>query len=280
MKILYVVHQFFPECFSGTEQYCLAVTREALRRGHDARVLSLDPNLGKDREALRVVRRDYDGIHVDRMQHWWGLLPNDTLRDYHNPLVGEMFRRVLREFQPDVVHVFHVRNLGADFLQIAKDEGCRLVVHLMDFWFLCPEFTLRRTDGTLCEGPPDGGLGCVSCHVPRLGEVWQDPKSATIARELALEGSPPAMHWSTVDRFTALMQRPEKLRKALGLADAVIAPSLFLRDMFVKNGFDASSIEVMAYGLQPDRVERREVTRPRDPLRVTFGGVLSPWKGP
>ena len=30
---------------------------------------------------------------------------------------------------------------------------------------------------------------------------------------------------------------------------------------------------------QRERVERRDVERPRRPLRLAFGGVLSPWKG-
>ena len=47
---------------------------------------------------------------------------------------------------------------------MAKRNGLRVCVTLMDFWYLCPRFTLLRSDGGLCEGPPDGGIGCVSCH--------------------------------------------------------------------------------------------------------------------
>ena len=38
MRLLYVIHQFFPDCYSGTEQHCLAAAREAQRRGHDVTV--------------------------------------------------------------------------------------------------------------------------------------------------------------------------------------------------------------------------------------------------
>ena len=41
MRILHVIHQFFPDCHSGTEQYCLAVAREGRRRGDDITVLSM-----------------------------------------------------------------------------------------------------------------------------------------------------------------------------------------------------------------------------------------------
>ncbi|MCA8977997.1 MAG: hypothetical protein KDC98_24945, partial [Planctomycetes bacterium] len=97
MKVLYVVHQFFPECYSGTEQYCLAVSREARRRGLDTTILSLWPDAGRDDPPLAVEDRPFDGCTVLRLRHWWGLSPNEVLRDYGNPLVAARFRRVLRE---------------------------------------------------------------------------------------------------------------------------------------------------------------------------------------
>jgi hypothetical protein len=31
MRLCYVIHQFFPDCHSGTEQYCLWMAQEALK---------------------------------------------------------------------------------------------------------------------------------------------------------------------------------------------------------------------------------------------------------
>lgn len=280
MKLLYVVHQFFPDCFSGTEQYCLSTSREARRRGHDTKVLSLVPDQGHDDPPLLVEDQPYDGMPVLRLRHWWGLAPNDALREYRNPLVAERFRRVLEEERPDVVHFFHLRNLGADLLLVAAELGIRTVVHLMDFWYLCPEFTLRRTDGTLCQGPPDGGLGCVKCHKPELAGTFDGEIAGAAARDFAVAAGRTGFGWSQATRFAALMQRPAYLRSVLSRADAVVAPSRFLRDMFGRNGFDTGKIVVIPYGLEPDRVRRIEVERPRDPLRLAFAGVLSPWKAP
>lgn len=280
MKVLYVVHQYFPECFSGTEQYCLAVSREARRRGIDTTILSLSHDAKPDDPSIVVENRPYDGCTVLRLRHWWGLLPNEHLREYQNPLIAARFRAVLAERRPDVVHFFHVRNLGADLLQVAKDLGIRTVVHLMDFWYLCPRFTLLRSDGVVCDGPPDGGLGCVSCHLPELGGVYGDPSVAPIARDFAKHKSQVGVGWSKSNRFAALIGRRERLLSQLATVDAVIAPSRFLLDMFRKNGFAGDRMHVIGYGLEPGRVERRQVTRPRQPLRLCFAGVLSPWKGP
>ncbi len=243
-------------------------------------MLALVPDVGRDDPPLQVVDRPYDGMPVLRLRHWWGLLPNDVLREHRNPLVAARFRELLRELRPDVVHCFHLRNLGVDLLRVAREEGVRTVVHLMDFWYLCPRFTLLRSDGGLCEGPPDGGLGCVRCHVPELEGAFTDDAVAPLARDLARATRGTAVEWRRTNRFAALVRRKDVMFEHLELADAVVAPSRFLADMFVKNGFSRQRIQVVPYGLEPDRVRRVDVERPRRPIRLAFAGVLSPWKAP
>ncbi|MFM1873507.1 MAG: hypothetical protein RL398_2929 [Planctomycetota bacterium] len=267
MRILQVVHQFFPDCHSGTEQYCLAHAREAMRRGDDVTVLSLHWDHDRDWPPVRLFEQPYEGVRVLRLNHWRRLNPNDVLRDYENLHLEGWFRRVLEEVRPDVVHFFHLRQLGANLIGVAKRCGVRTVVNLMDFWFLCPRFTLQRADGTLCEGPPDGGRGCIGCAYPELAHTEPMAGPATVTDD------PPA-------RLRALLDRKPRLLRALAEADAVVAPSRFLAEMFVNNGFPAGRIAVIPYGLQPGRIEPIPTERPRRPLRFGFCGVLSPWKAP
>jgi glycosyltransferase involved in cell wall biosynthesis len=278
VKLLFVVHQFFPECHSGTEQYCRAVAREATRRGDEVVILSLDPWLDREAPLLRVVDEPYEGLAVPRLRHWWGLSANDVLLDYHNPIVARRFAQLLDAERPDAVHFFHLRRLGADLIDVAKDRGLRTVVNLMDFWFLCPRFTLLRRDGGLCEGPPDGGLGCLDCEFPDLAAAIAPARreAAALARGL---GRPPHRAGPAA-RAVAVVRRRDELLARLGRADAIVAPSRFLAGMFVDNGLPAERLHVVPYGLEPGRVRRLPVERPRSPLRVAFAGVLSPWKAP
>ena len=279
VKLLYVIHQFFPDCFSGTEQYCLAAAREARRRGDEVVVMSLVPNYGRDDPPLLVTEDDYDGFRVIRLRHWWGLQPNEVLRDYENPLIAARFAQVLATESPRAVHFFHLRNLGSDLIEAARNAGIRTVVNLMDYWYLCPRFTLLRSDDTLCEGPPDGGLGCIPCQYPRL-EAWAKAELHSAVSTLAGASSqvqPGSTHAAQVD---ALLRRKDVQLRRLAHADTVIAPSQFLADMFTHNGFPADRMQVVPYGLEPGRVHRADVQRPRHPLRLGFAGVLSPWKAP
>lgn len=280
MKLLYVIHQYFPECYSGTEQYCLAVSREARRRGDEVVVLSLEPDFGTAEPELDVYDQPYDGFSVLRLRHHWAVQPNELLRDYQNPRVAERFAQLLKEVTPDAVHFFHLRNLGSDLIPVAHDAGLRTAVHLMDFWYLCPRFTLLRSDGAVCEGPPDNGLGCIPCHYPQLEGHWTDrePGAAERALEVAHASNPEGTDADS--RFSSLIRRKAVQLERLALADTVFAPSQFLADMFASNGFSRDRMRVVPYGLEPGRVRRMAVQRPRQPLRVGFAGMLSPWKGP
>jgi glycosyltransferase involved in cell wall biosynthesis len=115
----------------------------------------------------------------------------------------------------------------------------------------------------------------VRCH---LGS--DAPELEFRAARDALAQGPPEFDDTPRARFGALVRRKDDLLARLGDADHVFAPSRFLAGMFVRNGFPAERIEVLPYGLDPDRVRRLPVARPRTPLRVGFIGVLSPWKAP
>ncbi len=277
MKLLFVIHQYFPDCHSGTEQYCLAVSREARRRGDEVVVLSLEPDYNRRDPHLVVFDRPYDGFTVLRLRYWGGIQPNEVLRDYENPIAAAKFSEVLDSVQPEAIHFFHLRYLGSDFLDVACDRGIRTVVNLMDFWYVCPRFTLLRSDGELCEGPPDHGRGCVACAYPELESLLDDPSLQTEQLAKTPDRVPSAD--TPTDRFVALMQRKPVLLQRLARVDHVIAPSRFLADMFKKNGFEHDQVHVVPYGLEPNRVKRMPVVRPRSPLRVGFAGVFSPWKG-
>jgi glycosyltransferase involved in cell wall biosynthesis len=279
VKLLYVLHQFFPEAYSGTEQYVLACAREGRRRGHDVTIASLLPDSSIPDPPVHVYRETYDGFPVVRVRHWIGCLRNEAVRDFHDPHLRPAFARILEEVRPEAVHFFHLRNVGADFLLAAEEMRLRTVVHLMDFWYLCPRFNLLRGDGTLCLGAPEGGIGCVSCVRPDLVEGDSPSGPFEKSRVLASGGDFPSPEPTPPGVAAALARRPAFLRDALARADAVFAPSRFLRDLFVRNGFPERRFRVVPYGVSRDRFAANPVARPRRPLRLMFAGVLSPWKG-
>ncbi|MCB9876753.1 MAG: glycosyltransferase [Planctomycetes bacterium] len=287
MRVTLVVHQFPPNYFTGTEQYVLAVGRELQRRGHDVDVFALDPAFGEATGPWRETREVVEGLPVRRINFWMNLGRDWRRMEYRHPYMAEVFGAHLRERDSDVVHCFHLRHVGADLIDRVVEQGRQLCISLMDFWFLCPRVILMRSDDSACDGPPDGGRGCLPCHAP---ELWAELQASAVGEEiLGLEAVASGVSkpgWDLRSRVASLLERPEYLRQRLAMADAVIAPTAFLREVFVKNGAPAERLHHRAYGVDTGALAD-EVRALRDaagaatrPLTFGFFGTFSAHKGP
>src|SRR5690606_8033781 len=169
MKARFLLHQFLPRHVTGTEQYARSVARELIRRGNEVEIFAFEPLIQFEAPpdtAWFARSESVDGIPVQRISLHPDPSPNPPLADYENPIAGRLFARHLAAGGFDLVHVFHARNVGTDAIAAPRALGVPVVVNLMDFWFLCPNFMLLRRNGDLCQGPPEGGLGCVPCMDP------------------------------------------------------------------------------------------------------------------
>lgn len=286
MRILYILHQFLPRHVTGTEQYVRSVARGMQERGHDARVFSFEPLIQHAAPGRLWLERDeeVDGIPVRRVSVHPEMTPNQELADQNNELIVRLLRRCLdeEEHDLDLVHAFHLRHLGTGGILEPKHLGKPVVVNLMDFWFVCPRFTLLHREGYLCEGPPADGMGCIPCMDPQLWSDLEEQGVAEPLRPLAVDAAlPPGMAATRVRRARALVGRKQRLFRVLDRADAVVAPSRFLQDLYQRQGFPRGVIRHVPYGV--DR-ERLEGARPRSrqqqaPLQIGYVGSLTPHKG-
>jgi len=278
-RITYVVHQFLPKYFTGTEQYVFAIAKEMQRRGYDVEVFSLDPFFGEADELFRIVREEVSGLPVVRIRYWmnshrdWGRL------EYQHPLVGEQFGAYLDRRQPDCVHYFHLRHLGGNLLSQSRMRDLRILVHLMDYWYLCPAVTLRKSDGTLCDGPPDAGMGCIACQAPELHlELVRDELQDDLRRLAKHAPSPSLPGSSAVRRALSFLERPGQLQAQLLLADHVFSPSHFLKSQYVANGVPSSRISVQNYGIDPASIASNTRADNKE-LRIGYIGTIAEHKG-
>ena len=285
MSVLFVVHQYLPRHVTGTEQYVRSVARELKAQGHDVTVLAYEPLIQFEAPGEEQFERDevVEGVAVRRMSAHPRHSANRELGDYENPLVGGMVARFLRSRSFDVVHVFHLRNIGLSVLREARALGLPTVVHLMDFWFVCPNFLLLRSDGSLCDGPPDGGFGCIACIDPALAKEVEASGLRPMLEPMRSQPTPQGSFEPTpARRAHALLARKPSLFAELARADAVIAPSRFLRSVFERQGFEPDRIRLLPYGLDPSRgVVRPVATRSRSDrkLRIGYIGSITRHKG-
>lgn len=274
MRIAQVLHDFLPSHQAGSELYAYHLIKE-LQVRHEVTLFCREDGLPSISERLRVsedrsfVESDeiYDGIPIRR------LYPNSSAASellegsqpsrkapgplerfrnlYANRAVELSFNRFLDDTRPDVVHVQHLLGLSGGLIAEAKRRGLGVVVTLHDFWFQCHRIQLLRPNLARCSGPAHG-LKCPGCL--ELG--WAYPW-------------PFALGLVTAPLF---VQRTAYLQRHLALADVILSPSAFVRDLFVRNGFPADRIEVRDNGTADAWLAEFQ---PMNSTRLRFGFVGS-----
>lgn len=294
MLITFVTHQYPPHYNTGTELYA---KRLALKIrgvfGYDVRIFTFEPSYQREDEAPsdglgpRLMRREEtvdEGVPVTRVWAWPGLAPNAALATYYNVFLGKQFGTYLDQVKPDLVHFFHTAFLGSSLLEEAFLRDIPAVVNLMDFWFVCPTAQLLRTRTmATCSGPQ--AFDCLECvslgneDFERLLTFTRGDGFLPVETELTALGrgmrfSNPSPHAA----MTALGVRAQYLQEVLRCADAIVAPSTTLRDVFVRQGLPADAVRVLRYGVDPMPPYAFD-KRPTPALRFGFIGSINKPKG-
>ncbi len=279
MKIVIALHQFLPRYTTGTELYVYELARVVEKMGLEVVLFT-----GEDdgRSFLKEHDSRYEGLRVHRFTRHHGMEADPILGEYASPLAEAAFGRFLDSVQPDLVHIFHLFGLGGGLMDAARVRGLPYVVHLMDFWFLCPRIQMLDFEGGLCPGPRSARR-CARCAGEVDGNLM--PLGRALEEEGALEslqkkatGGDAAAH-ALVQDHHHLDQRWPYLLKRLRRAARVISPSSFLRGKFIENGLEGDRIHLLRYGIDADRVSKRSRIHASHDFRFGYMGNLATFKG-
>ncbi len=265
MRILHVTHQYPPNRRGGVEVYTQAVARRQAAQGHVVGVLHGWADAVN--APPLVAKVDDAGVTVWAAQAQTPRHPLDLfLRSFDNRAMDRAFADLLAEFQPDVVHVQHLKGLSARLIGVARRAGIPAVWTLHDWWAFCGNAQLVRHTGALCGGPMLW-LNCADCAAHH-GGVTRRP----VQEAIALAGMP-----AVAGLFA---YRARLLRQALADADALIAPTAFVRDRFAQQGIDTSRCVVVEHGIDyPAWLAQTPAPTPGARLRVGYLGALAWQKG-
>lgn len=288
MKILLTVHQFLPDYASGTEILTRSVARELLSRGHEVRVLTGFPARQALEEENRFDEYDLEGIHVYRFHHAYTAMGGQISKielDYDNHLAAGYFAEILKHYQPDLVHCFHLSRLGTGLIELATRANVPTFLTPTDFWAVCPTAQLLLPDGRMCQGPNPSAGNCIK----HLAQVTHQGLTATCARWLP---TPLANSLVGLTRNGLLPAYPQQaevtaISSRLGINIArynqlakIVAPNRFMRDLLVRHGVQPHRIVQSAFGIDDTGSESQECrSPPRQHLRVGFIGTLAHHKG-
>jgi len=248
MKILYVVHQFYPAHYTGTERFVLNLSTTIQKWGHKVKVMTYSfYDMGfydSSADGFHSKQFIYKGIPVFAIQHKQPI-PPDLDWGVENPSLARYAESLLVSEKPDLVHVAHPMRM-AEFAAAARRLGIPYVATLTDFFLMCPKSILFTSKGTLCSGPEKGEACKQFCP------QFQDD---VVTRRLA------------------------KTEYILRNAACVAAPSKFLGALF-KNEFPWLNRKVVPYGIDYSHIERNtRAFNGNDKLVILYAGQLDYHKG-
>lgn len=262
MRILYLTHQYYPDCIGGTELVVRGLVRRMRERGHVAAVFAFRNTHETNHSAYGVKREQVEGADVYWLEFNPSQHPHLWEAEYHNRFADYALRAVLREFRPDIAHVMHGMKIGAGIYRELYKTGVPIVTVFTDYWFFCLRHTLLLPDGTPCVSGPEPQERCLEC----LLDTYRVPSEMQAgARE-------------------ALGKRNVFLREALALSDRSIA--LCEHSASIHKRFGIERVYVEAHGVETEVLDSVRTYRKAHPerssgvpLRLLYVGSMVYHKG-
>lgn len=170
MRILYVVHQFFPKWYTGTERFVLNTAKQMQRMGHHVEVLTYgfednDGFLFQDGGMYKNYQ--FQGVPVIAVRH--RKVPNDILLNIFSEEIEPLLRKIITKERYDVVHMAHLLRLGSAG-RVAASAGLPVILTLTDFWLMCPRGIAITPGGELCQSSEAGAKCIKNC----FGVAYKD----------------------------------------------------------------------------------------------------------
>ncbi len=246
MRILYCNKYDYP--FSGTEAYLFDLIHQMDQRGQETALFSMDHG-----RTPAFAGRSYRIPHIDFKDPDAGFLKKVKMAAHalYSLSARRAMRSCLADFLPDLAHVRSIyHHLSPSILWELKRQRIPVLYHLNDFKILCPTYNFVA-DGRACELCSHGAFH----HAVTKG-CYTGPRSsaAVLAAEAYLH------KWlRTYDRCV----------------DVFLAPSEFVRNKLIANGFPAQRIEVLPHFQALPGAEKLTA----DEGYLLYFGRLSPEKG-
>lgn len=253
MRILMVLHQFYPEFCGGTEKVTLQLAKMAQHAGHHVQILAcaVSPSASGGRQSQTLsaaVQTVYEGVPVILLKR--SLMPDTAEIGFEtdSQLVDQLKTWIAVE-RFDVAHVLHPMRMGSALLALQRSKLPYLLT-LTDFFLPCFRINLVNLDNRLCQGPEQG----VRCAEDCLVGPWD---------------------------ASSLANRFKQSYDLLKCAGARVCPSEYVAGRFRETYLDLE-FSVIPHGIDFKLLTRYEASKPVETKAgLTFGyvGAVVPQKG-
>lgn len=180
------------------------------------------------------------------------LVESHTEHDFQvSPADALKWLEVFENLNPDIIHLHHLKNIGIELPFLIKKAlpRCKIVLSLHDYGIICmANAILKDSDGRSCYGASP--RKCSSCIKSSMGRV---------------------------------INRQFYIRKGLEFVDQFLAPSKFLKEMYVKHDFAGSKIVFLPNLIKETEAIKNSQLKPwssnKDTIHLQYIGQVLPHKG-
>jgi len=247
MKVIFLVHQFFPEFQAGKEKFVFNMAYMSQKNGNKVKIITY--SLGEISSfpyrfgGILYKEYYYQGIPIIAWRY--EREPSDLHYKIDMNIDLTFPLEILKREKPDLIHVGHLMRVFP-FIPVAWQQDIPYILTLTDFHLICPRIILAPTPDSLCPGP-DHGRNCYNF----------------------CSGLPKQFIDERLSLSTSIIQR----------ATAVFSPSLFLARIF-ENEIDNLKVNINPHGFRQSHIQfHHQMYEKGDHIRFGFIGNLSPHKG-
>jgi glycosyltransferase involved in cell wall biosynthesis len=248
MRIVYCNKYNF--AFSGTEVYLFELMELMRSHRHEVALFSMSDPRG---EPTRYDQHFVPAIDFkDGKSGPLGSALQATQSIYSRRARQKM-RHMIRDFRPDVAHVRNIyHHLSPSILWELKAQRVPVVYHLNDFKLLCPSYNMVSQ-----------GRACERCHG---GKFWN------VVTQGCYAGPPGSTLVLAAEAYLHKWMRTYE-----SCVDHFLAPSAFVKEKLIENGWAAEKISVLSHFQNVP--QRTTLHDPSQDAPILYFGRLSAEKG-
>ncbi len=227
--ILYIVHNFPPFWYGGTENYVLSLVKSLQEKGENIHVLF--PHADNHQAAPELRFREHQGIKT--IQMWYDPKLYNYLLDSGGQPLYNMLREFLEANHYSYAHIHHAQGVPFAAGALLRQLNIPYAVTLHDFTFMCLRNHLfHYGEKKICDGPATDK--CTACFFHAFNSAPRGNQAQVVS--------------------AALPERAMRAKNLLAGAEMISAPSRFVKETFERLGWAAGErMRVQPLGLRPMR---------------------------
>ena len=164
MRILHVSLGWPPFRTGGLVRYCCDLIDAQTAAGHVVAMLYPAGNRftpkAKVRKSIRNGVVSYGVLSRNIVPLVFGVKKPKCL-DWSDDT--EIYKAILTDFAPDVIHVHSIQGIGESFFILAKKRNIRIVYTTHDYYPICFRANLINREGVICSHP--NSANCADCNI-------------------------------------------------------------------------------------------------------------------